>query len=129
MKDRKPVAKVSRFAKRITDARKSVKMTQTDFAKATGISQSFLSMVECGLHEPSLDFIRAVHRVTGRSYEWILDGKEPTGSQDLSEGITHAIQHLTPEQIQLWKILTSTYANSVGGVLRKEGTLPHDTKN
>lgn len=74
--DKRVLGKPTTLAKRISESRKSIHMSQRDFAQNTGISQSFLSMVESGLCEPSLAFIRAVHTLTGRPYEWLIDGTE-----------------------------------------------------
>ena len=74
--EKRTLGKPTHLAGRIVYIRKSLKMNQRNFAKATGISQSFLSMLESGLHEPSVAFIRAVHNLTGQSYDWIIDGKE-----------------------------------------------------
>ena len=70
------------LAERIRAARAYVQMNQTDFAKALGVSQSYLSTMEKGTSQPSVDVLRALHRMTGWRYEWILEGDEKYNEKD-----------------------------------------------
>lgn len=70
------------LAERIRAARAYVQMNQTDFAKALGVSQSYLSTMEKGTSQPSIDVLRALHRITGWRYEWILEGDEKYNEED-----------------------------------------------
>ena len=70
------------LAERIRAARAYVQMNQTDFAKALGVSQSYLSPMEKGTSQPSIDVLRALHRITGWRYEWILEGDEKYSAED-----------------------------------------------
>jgi transcriptional regulator with XRE-family HTH domain len=51
-------------------------MTQADFARRIGVSQSYLSAVEHGRNEAGAEVLLAISREFGRSIEWLLTGKE-----------------------------------------------------
>jgi transcriptional regulator with XRE-family HTH domain len=50
-------------------------MTQEEFARRVGISQSFLSTVEHGRVQAGAEVLLAISRESGKSIEWILTGK------------------------------------------------------
>jgi transcriptional regulator with XRE-family HTH domain len=51
-------------------------MTQAEFARRVGVSQSYLSAVEHGRNEAGAQVLLAISREFGRSIEWLLTGKE-----------------------------------------------------
>jgi transcriptional regulator with XRE-family HTH domain len=51
-------------------------ITQDEFAKRIGISQSFLSTVERGLVEAGAEVLLAISKECGKSLEWLLTGED-----------------------------------------------------
>ena len=51
-------------------------MTQGDFARRIGVSQSYLSAVERGRNEAGAEVLLAISLEFGRSIEWLLTGEE-----------------------------------------------------
>ena len=51
-------------------------MTQGEFAKRIGVSQSYLSAIEHGRNEVGAEVLLAISREFGKSIEWLLTGKE-----------------------------------------------------
>lgn len=49
---------------------------QKDFARALGISQNYLSVIEHGNAEIGAEVLLRISRATGRSLEWLLTGQE-----------------------------------------------------
>ena len=49
-------------------------MTQEEFARRVGISQSYLSTVEHGHVEAGAEVLLAISRESGKSIEWLLTG-------------------------------------------------------
>lgn len=51
-------------------------MTQADFARRIGVSQSYLSAVERGRNELGAEVLLAISQEFSKSMEWLLTGKE-----------------------------------------------------
>jgi len=51
-------------------------MTQGEFAKRIGVSQSYLSAIEHGRNEAGAEVLLAISREFGKSIEWLLTGKD-----------------------------------------------------
>jgi len=51
-------------------------MTQVDFARCIGVSQSYLSAIEHGHNEVGAEVLLAISREFGKSLEWLLRGEE-----------------------------------------------------
>ena len=51
-------------------------LTQADFARRIGVSQSYLSAIELGRNEAGAEVLLAISRKFGRSIEWLLTGEE-----------------------------------------------------
>lgn len=49
---------------------------QKDFAKAIGISQNYLSVIEHGKSEVGAEVLLRISRAVGKSLEWLLTGEE-----------------------------------------------------
>jgi transcriptional regulator with XRE-family HTH domain len=60
--------------KRIRQLR-GFEMTQVEFARRVGVSQSHLSAVEHGQNEVGAQVLLAISREFGKSIEWLLTGK------------------------------------------------------
>lgn len=60
------------FAKRLKQARNRKSMTQTELAKAVGVSQSAPSQWERGIKEPTLANLHAIAKVLDCSPGWLL---------------------------------------------------------
>jgi transcriptional regulator with XRE-family HTH domain len=50
-------------------------MTQEEFARRIGVSQSYLSTVEHGHGEIGAEVLLAISRQFGKSLEWLLTGE------------------------------------------------------
>jgi transcriptional regulator with XRE-family HTH domain len=51
-------------------------MTQKEFARRIGVTQSHLSAVERGAREPGPAVLLAISREFGKSVDWLLTGEE-----------------------------------------------------
>lgn len=51
-------------------------LTQADFARRIGVSQSYLSAIELGRNEAGAEVFLSISREFGRSIEWLLTGEE-----------------------------------------------------
>jgi transcriptional regulator with XRE-family HTH domain len=51
-------------------------MTQAEFARKIGVTQSHLSALEHGAKEPGAAVLLAIRRVFGKSVDWLLTGEE-----------------------------------------------------
>ncbi|MBQ3366535.1 MAG: helix-turn-helix transcriptional regulator [Acidaminococcaceae bacterium] len=74
-----------RLAERIRAARTYLEMSQTEFAQALGVSQSYLSNLEKGLSQPSVEVVRTLHKMTGWRYEWLIEGDGESDANDAPE--------------------------------------------
>jgi transcriptional regulator with XRE-family HTH domain len=50
-------------------------MTQVEFARRIGVSQSYLSAIELGKTEIGAEVLLRISREFGKSMEWVLTGK------------------------------------------------------
>jgi transcriptional regulator with XRE-family HTH domain len=50
-------------------------MSQSDFAKRIGVTQSHLSALERGIKEPGASVLFAISRHSGKSVDWLLTGE------------------------------------------------------
>ena len=51
-------------------------LTQADFARRIGVSQSYLSAIELGRNEVGAEVLLSIGREFRRSIEWLLTGEE-----------------------------------------------------
>lgn len=51
------------------------KLTQEDFAKAIGLTESYIKALENRNSSPNIFSIQQLHKHFGRNYDWIIDGK------------------------------------------------------
>ena len=50
-------------------------MTQTEFARSIGVTQSYLSALERGEKEPGSAVLLAISQEFGKSVDWLLTGQ------------------------------------------------------
>jgi transcriptional regulator with XRE-family HTH domain len=50
-------------------------MTQTEFARSIGVTQSYLSALERGEKEPGSAVLLAISQEYGKSVDWLLTGQ------------------------------------------------------
>lgn len=58
----KPLALADRFSKNFLELRTTTKLTQLQVAKKTGLSVSYISMLERGTRTPPLDMVDLIAR-------------------------------------------------------------------
>jgi len=51
-------------------------LTQADFARRIGVSQSYLSAIELGRNEAGAEVLLSISREFERSIEWLLTGED-----------------------------------------------------
>lgn len=51
-------------------------LTQADFARRIGVSQSYLSAIELGRNEAGAEVLLSISREFKRSIEWLLTGED-----------------------------------------------------
>lgn len=51
-------------------------LTQADFARRIGVSQSYLSAIELGRNEAGAEVLLSISREFRKSIEWLLTGEE-----------------------------------------------------
>jgi transcriptional regulator with XRE-family HTH domain len=51
-------------------------LTQADFARQIGVSQSYLSAIELGRNEAGAEVLLSISRKCEKSIEWLLTGEE-----------------------------------------------------
>lgn len=67
-----------RFSSRLTTVIRAMGMNPTDFARKTGIPQGTISKCLSG-HVPTARILLRISKLSGRSVDWLLVGKEPLG--------------------------------------------------
>ncbi|MFD2874079.1 XRE family transcriptional regulator [Mucilaginibacter ximonensis] len=65
---------------RIKDLRIQSGKSQEEFAVSINLKRGNLSQIELGKQLPTLDTIREIARIYGKSYQWIIDGNENSAS-------------------------------------------------
>jgi len=71
----KPPIDLRAIGRRIRELR-GFDMTQEEFARRIGITQSHLSALERGTREPGSFVVLAISREFGKSVDWLLTGEE-----------------------------------------------------
>jgi len=66
---------LSEVGRRIRELR-GFDMTQDEFARRIGITQSHLSALERGDNEPGASVLLSISRAFGKSVDWLLTGEE-----------------------------------------------------
>ena len=92
---------------RIREVRKSLKMTQAEFAKALGTTRTAYAKYEYGLVEPSDTTIRLVCSTFNISENWLRFGKGNMHLKSKEERLDEIAEELqlTPNQTKVFHIL------------------------
>jgi len=61
----------------IKELRKSIRLSQADFAKCLGYSQGYVADLERGRQKPSREFLEKIKKTFGVSSDYILYGSPP----------------------------------------------------
>jgi len=67
---------LSAIGRRIRELR-GFDMTQAEFARSVGVTQSYLSALERGEKEPGAAVLLAISQEFGKSVDWLLTGHIP----------------------------------------------------
>jgi transcriptional regulator with XRE-family HTH domain len=70
-------ARRRRIGRNVKTARDDAGFTQLEFAPLVGVTQAHLSKWETGRHRPSDDYLERIAALTGRTFGWFLDHREP----------------------------------------------------
>ena len=65
-----------RFGVELVAPHRGFDVTQSEFARRIGVSQSYLSAVEHGRNEVGAEVLLAISRESGKTIEWLLMGAE-----------------------------------------------------
>lgn len=68
------------IGKRLAHIRSESGLSQEKFAERTGISRAMLAQLETDRAQPSFEFLTAVVREFNKSYDYIIEGREPEKS-------------------------------------------------
>ena len=85
--------KKNSIAERVRAARTYLEMSQVEFAQALGVSQSYLSNLENGTSQPSIEVLRKLHEMTGWRYEWLVEGDDMSGARTAPEAYQRRAIH------------------------------------
>lgn len=72
---RKAEIDLHEIGKRIRELR-GFAMTQAEFARRIGVTQSYLSALEHGEKEPGAAVLFAISKEFGKSVDWVLSGQK-----------------------------------------------------
>ncbi len=85
-------------SQRLTQLRESLKLSKNQLAKRSGVSQSFISYIELGQRQPTLDVIERLCQALGITViQFLQESEDDSLSPDLLQLIETA-KKLTPEQ-------------------------------
>jgi len=85
----------------IKKLRTKLKMSQNDFAKACGISMSYLSEIERGLKNPTIDIVLKIATAFNVKVSEIIDESPTTPLTPELKQIVETLTDFKPEQINL----------------------------
>src|SRR5690606_10867163 len=66
------------IAKRLTEVRESQGLSKTQLAKISGVSQSFISYIEAGKRQPTLDVVQRLCKALGITVSQFLQESDDT---------------------------------------------------
>lgn len=75
---------MSELSRRISDRRKSLKMSQEDLAELIGTNQRQISRYETGENDPSAEVLAAIARALETTPDWLLGFSHDSGKSDLT---------------------------------------------
>jgi transcriptional regulator with XRE-family HTH domain len=71
----KPQVDLCAIGRRLRELR-GFDLTQAEFARRIGVTQSYLSALEHGYKEPGSAVLLAISREFGKSVDWLLTGED-----------------------------------------------------
>lgn len=77
--------------KRIKEVRKTLKLTQVEFAETLGITNASISKIEAGINTPSEQTIKSICREFNVSYLWLTTGAGEMFEELSEEAELHAM--------------------------------------
>jgi transcriptional regulator with XRE-family HTH domain len=84
---------------RIKEVRKSLKLTQQQFAKELGTSHGFISEIEHGIKKPGYDLMMSLKRIFKISIDWLLTGDGKMIGNEIRAASELKIQYNTKTQV------------------------------
>lgn len=107
------------FGEYIRAQRRLARISQRNLAKATGVSDSYLSQVERGLYRPSAQVAKALAEAFGLSPQTLYTQLGLLDEESLApSGVEQAIREdsrLGPEQKEALTLMYRTLVDQVGG--------------
>lgn len=91
------------LGKRIAQRRKQAKMKQTALADLVGISNNYLSSIECGKEKPSLEILVKICNTLQVTPDYLLMGN--MYSRHVPQNIIDGLQLCTEEDIALLSVI------------------------
>ena len=91
------------IGKRIQKYRTAAKLTQEQLAEIIGISQTHLSRMEQGYHNPHFDIIIAIAKAVNIPIDFLADDYENTDSMSFFNSVKADLEELTPKQLEMLK--------------------------
>jgi len=86
---------------KIKELRKSMKMSQSDFAKASGISASYLSEIERGYKKPTFDIVFRIAEAFNIKIAQLIGETPGTPLTPEVKEIVDILSHFEPDQVKL----------------------------
>lgn len=99
------------LGRRIQQIRKAAKLTQEGLAETTGLSVEFISRMERGVAQPSLDTFDKIAKALNVSYKDLMDFKGPVlfkdkklaakQKKDYIDSITSALKEMEAHELKV----------------------------
>ena len=86
---------------KIKEMRQKMKMSRKEFAKAAGISASYLSEIERGLKRPTVDIILKISKAFNLKISELLDEIPSTPMSPELKELVETLRNFKPEQVKL----------------------------
>ncbi len=114
-------AKVSLLARRLTQIRKEMGLSQEEVAQALGITREYLSMLESGKRKPTMSLLQKIAEFYARPVRWFYGAEESEGRKILKSLLQSKIptslsseSHLVLERFLQWCDELSTLERLLG---------------
>lgn len=89
------------IGEKIKELREKTKMSRNDFAKVAGISASYLSEIERGLKQPTLNILNKISEAFDIKISEIIGESHGTPLTPELKKIVETLREFKPEQIEL----------------------------
>ena len=93
------VINYKKVGKRIKTIRESKNMTQEDFAEITGLSNNYISNIECARSKPSIDTLVKICNASETTPDYILLDSVYASKELLMDEIAIKLKKCSPEDI------------------------------